>query len=147
MQNTDYGGTEQNKNLMWTLGGAAFNAVITPSLKFVLDKQKISFLQAPQGKWMLYVMQWGFSCESSLSIHFKKKLPEGSFPKIVLQPRIQIRAKTLPEWDSVIRASEVISILLSPYARREKLVGWKDFKTWNAKEKLYHNGTQKILKA
>ena len=53
----------------------------------------------------------------------KKKLPEGSFPKIAFQPRIQIKAKILPEWDSVIRASEIISILVGPYARWEKLVG------------------------
>ena len=77
----------------------------------------------------------------------KKKLPEGSFPKIAFQPRIQIKAKILPEWDSVIRASEIISILVGPYARWEKLVGWKDFKTWNAKEKLYHKRNTENIKS
>lgn len=77
----------------------------------------------------------------------KKKLPEGSFPKIAFQPRIQIKAKILPEWDSVIRALEIISILVGPYARWEKLVGWKDFKTWNAKEKLYHKRNTENIKS
>lgn len=77
----------------------------------------------------------------------KKQLPEGSFPKIAFQPRIQIKAKILPEWDSVIRASEIISILVGPYARWEKLVGWKDFKTWNAKEKLYHKRNTENIKS
>lgn len=57
----------------------------------------------------------------------QKELPEGSFPKIAFQPRIQIRARILPEWDSVMWASEIISILGGPYERLEKLVGFKRF--------------------
>ena len=44
-------------------------------------------------------------------------------------------------------ASEIISILVIPYARWEKLVGQKDFKTQNAKEKLFHKKSTENIKS